>query len=457
MNSDFKCITTTSKTWKELYQLKLLSEYSSLQLVVGKTFGSCVAGPFDSSIQGCHWHRIAINADIPENSNITIHCFISDNEHNSPSWDSNDIISLQSFIDNKDALILALNSDLTHNSEKEQGRYITLKIELKREKANEPGPVLKNLKLFNQRTSYLRYLPACYQDNEKSRDFLERFLSIFESSLFDMEESIAHVASHFDPSETPSSFIPWLAQWLSLDLYELLGEKNREFILKANDFYRKKGTVQGLSDLIEFLTGPKTRCRIKEYSNNTFRVYGMEHKRDDTVLLAEINQAPGYYRKMSTTVDTNSEEGYLTNIGTFTDELHYVTDASATGRYSKQVVGIYIFVDHEEYFNKDNKGLKIEEKDLLKIIATFLPVFVRAEITIVPGEVEEEYNLADVVFKYNDKIYDQFAEEYYKSKDYPYWNIIHSHNSIDNSAVIRISNDNRYKTFYNITDVLLEG
>jgi phage tail-like protein len=180
---------------------------------------------------GCRWHRIVLDADIQDNSTITVSFYSTENKEGAETW-SETIVFKKSV---GDALVQV-----------PPGRYIRLKIDFHREEGEE-SPVLRQVKLYFPRLSYLRYLPAVYQEESASKEFLERFLSIFESALHDSEETISRLPMYFDPMATQDEFVPWLASWLSLDLYELLGEKNREFILRAVEFYKQKGTVSGIA------------------------------------------------------------------------------------------------------------------------------------------------------------------------------------------------------------------
>lgn len=93
---------------------------------------------------------------------------------------------------------------------------------------------------------------------------------------------------------------------------------------------------------------------------------------------------------MSRTVDT-SDAALLSALGTYLDDVHYVSDTSGNARYASHVVGIFIFLSEQE------RAFIIDKDKLLKIIKTFLPVHVRVDIVLVE-EVEEIYpadNMAD--------------------------------------------------------------
>ncbi|MCK4731571.1 MAG: hypothetical protein KAT65_03850, partial [Methanophagales archaeon] len=308
----------------------------------------------------------------------------------------------------------------------------------------EESPVLKQVKLYYPRLSYLRYLPAVYQEDSASKEFLERFLSVFESALHDSEETISRLPTYFDPKAAPDEFVPWLASWLSLDLYELLEEKNREFILRAVEFYKQKGTVSGIAALVSFLTGKK--CCVKEYMNIVFRSYGMEHEGEGIVDISECRKniertaetviCTKFHRETSKTVDT-AKPDLLANMGKYCDEVHYVTETSKDGRYSPHVIGLFIFLDAGE-------KLVIDEDELRKIINSFLPVFVRAEIITVEGPFKEEYAISRIIDGYKDTIH-SFLEEEFKDvggvyKDSVNWNWLYT-NTVEGRT-----NDLQYRT-----------
>ena len=381
MANEFKFRALTSDDWKDINDEDLTDE-RGLRLKGDNVTGRYISKPLDSGIDDCCWHRIVLDAEVPENSTISVSFYSSEEEgedEDPKNW-SETIV----FKNAGDALVQAPH-----------GRYIRLKIDFYREEGEE-SPVLRQVKIYYPRLSYLRYLPAVYQEESASKEFLERFLAIFESALYDSEETISRLSLYFDPKATPKDFVPWLARWLSLDLYELLGAKNREFILRAVEVYKQKGTVSGIARLVSFLTGRK--CCVKEYMNNIFRTYGMEHYGGEEI--ADEHDCKKFYRNMSRTVDTANPD-LIANMGTYDDEVHYVT--SKTGRYSPHVIGLFIFLLEGE------KELK-DEEELRRILKTFLPVFVRAEIIPVKvpiGEdidVELEEGFKDVETVYTDKV-----------------------------------------------------
>ena len=351
-----------------------------------KKEGYFLSDPLDSGIPDCQWHRIVIEADIPRDSRLEMKVYTSDTPNPAAATPVVHTFAGKA----RDLLIRAF-----------PGRYLNLEIGFYGDGIETPQ--LRQVKIYYPRLSYLRYLPAIYQDNAQSRDFLERFLSVFESALFASEERISNLPALFDPLAAPDDFLEWLASWIALDRYELLGDKNREFISRAVEFYRMKGTATGLTCLVSFLTGRE--CCVKEYMNNVFRSYGREHYEAEEIKGAGHCQS--FYHHRSQTVDTDPQHGIITDMGQYTDRIHYTFDSSADGKYSNHSVGLFIFL-------KPGETLQINEDELKKIINAFLPVFIHVDITTVES-FEESYppdSVSDSHLLYRDAVSDHGQEHF---------------------------------------------
>ncbi len=254
----------------------------------------------DSGIQECQWHRLALDAEIPQKSILEIYFYCSDDNKLKDEIDNlirSDIKTIQekaSILDGKfhwtgpersfSSEEIRLNGEknlpgqeanetktgnrkLTWAGSKKnpknilfrggEGRYLWLKIVLSTFDENV-RPNIREMKVFYPRISYLRYLPAIYQEDPSSREFLERFLSIFETVSYDLEIEISEIFKYFDPDTTPANFLSWLASWMNMALEEgWEEEKKREFIRRASFLYKFKGTPSGIEKLIEIYTGKK--------------------------------------------------------------------------------------------------------------------------------------------------------------------------------------------------------
>ena len=94
----------------------------------------------------------------------------------------------------------------------------------------------------------MTYLPGIYHDDPFLGGFLRIFESIWEPLLRQMDQFHAY----FDPSLTPSDFLPWLGVWFALVLDENWPEDRRRILIRrAADLYERRGTLRGLQDYLE--------------------------------------------------------------------------------------------------------------------------------------------------------------------------------------------------------------
>ena len=129
------------------------------------------------------------------------------------------------------------------------GRYLTVRLEL----VGSPtaSPRVNSLRAFWPRQSYLQYLPELYRDDTASSAFLEQFLSTFGTVFSELEREIETATRYLDPAAAPSETLPWLADWIGADApVDWPTAATRELIATAPDRYRKRGTRDGLRELL---------------------------------------------------------------------------------------------------------------------------------------------------------------------------------------------------------------
>jgi phage tail-like protein len=161
-------------------------------------------------------------------------------------------------------------------------------------------------------STYLSSLPAIYQDDAEGQEFLGSFLLAFEHVLTGvgdpadpgLEELLDGVGSgadrragterYFDPGlrpgrtraapgeEAPAEFLAWLSTWVALTLRaDVREELQRELIARAVPLYRKRGTREGLEELIQIYTG--MGVTITEYRGD-FQLEVASELEVDTIL-----------------------------------------------------------------------------------------------------------------------------------------------------------------------------
>ncbi|WP_199326137.1 phage tail protein I [Nostoc parmelioides] len=130
-------------------------------------------------------------------------------------------------------------------------------------------------------SSYSTYLPTALQNDPIIDGFLQAFETILSGSTPDNKPSIITQQSHppgleavtsiiyqyFDPDQTPEDFLPWLASWVGLSLWDEWDVKvKRSFIRQIVPLYQKRGTKEGLSGMLKlYLNSPKEEVNIYEF------------------------------------------------------------------------------------------------------------------------------------------------------------------------------------------------
>jgi len=211
--------------------------------------GSFVTSALDSNIETCSWHRLQIRGTVPYGSSVFIES--STTESKTSNWTP--FVACATLIGaDPDCLIQSV-----------AGRYLQLRFTLQSNGA--VSPQIHSLQIYFPRESYLQYLPAVFQDDPQSRLFLDRFLSIFQTTFDALDNKLDNLWQIFDPLMTPDAFLPWLAAWLAFPLDPALSTATQRQLLKnAFGSYTTRGTLAGLQKMIQDWTNVQN-VRILEH------------------------------------------------------------------------------------------------------------------------------------------------------------------------------------------------
>lgn len=216
--------------------------------------GSFVTEALDSHIETCTWHRVQVCGTVPVGTSLMIE------SSTSKMLDSN----WTSFV--TCAVISGAGQDWLNPDclvQSDAGRYLQLRFTLQSNGAATPQ--IHSLQVFFPRQSYLQYLPAVFQDDDQSRLFLDRFLSIFQTTFDGIDNRLDTLWQLFDPLMTPDAVLPWLAAWLALPIDPGMSNATIRLLLKnAFATYRMRGTPAGLQQMIQSWTGV-ANIRILEH------------------------------------------------------------------------------------------------------------------------------------------------------------------------------------------------
>lgn len=221
---------------------------------------------FDSAKPGTQWHKFVLDADLPEQAQIKVSYLVADEKTfllNGEEQDLDLFLGSRSMLPeekmetvNKLKWSEPLPNPLDALVRGNPGRFLWLRVELIG--SERITPTVKSVRAVFPRISYLRYLPAIYQEDEVSRDFLERFLSLFETFFANLESEINHIVRFFDADAVSGDFLRWLASWLSIAVDDNWPEeKLRQLVKRVPELYKMRGTRQGIEEMIELFIEKK--------------------------------------------------------------------------------------------------------------------------------------------------------------------------------------------------------
>jgi len=117
------------------------------------------------------------------------------------------------------------------------------------------SPVVRQLRIDFDHGTLLDHLPAIFQEDD-SRLFSARFLTLFESLFHDLHARVTGLPRYADAGGAPPEALPWLAGWLGLSLPESWPEpRRRAAIADAFVATGRRGTASGLRDSLRTMLG----------------------------------------------------------------------------------------------------------------------------------------------------------------------------------------------------------
>lgn len=222
--------------------------------------------PFDSNITGCVWHRLLIDAAVPDGCSLRVACRAAD-----------DLATLDrlAFVEQPVPYRRATGSELAWHDpwrdvdrpldgrtgtwetlcQEVVGRYAQLELTLVG--TGRTSPSVRALRWWYPRFDYVEhYLPAVYAVEDEPDHFLQRMLANMEGVLTDLEGRIDGAWTLADPRVAPEEALDWLAGWLGTRLEPLWDAPRRRFLIEhADRLYRMRGTARGMRAVLRLYLG----------------------------------------------------------------------------------------------------------------------------------------------------------------------------------------------------------
>jgi phage tail-like protein len=221
--------------------------------------GTFCSQPLDSGIENCSWHRIQVEGSVPAGTSLRIET-VTTPDANPPAaeWQTALLsppaiptVQLQALLGTTTAAQTPTGTYENPDGlvQSGVGRYLRLRITMV--SSGAASPVIHSIKVYFPRQSYLRYLPANFQEDDQSRLFLDRFLSVFQTSFDAFDRRIDDMWRLFDPLSTPPDWYNWLAAWMALPVDpDWTLAKKRQMLKDAAAQNLLRGTVAGLQQAI---------------------------------------------------------------------------------------------------------------------------------------------------------------------------------------------------------------
>jgi len=264
------------------------------------SFGETAPAAFDSGSTQTVWHRLYLEAFIPDHTGIVVTLAATDND--TPPSEAHDWhehrfgemvahrdgtavprgawMSMPSEIPyhpgllscprqtGRSGLFTALIQRSNRPVRALRGRYLWIRVSLYNE--GRATPMLAALRAYASRFSYRdHYLPELYHemlfgddadavaDGQPGTpaDFLERFLDNFEGILTPLEDRIADAYLLTDPRTTPDESLEWLGSWIGVAFDPAYpADRRRKLLTATPELYRRRATVGGLTRALDIAT-----------------------------------------------------------------------------------------------------------------------------------------------------------------------------------------------------------
>nr|WP_042185022.1 phage tail protein [Kibdelosporangium sp. MJ126-NF4]CEL16460.1 FIG01130097: hypothetical protein [Kibdelosporangium sp. MJ126-NF4]CTQ90412.1 FIG01130097: hypothetical protein [Kibdelosporangium sp. MJ126-NF4] len=199
--------------------------------------GSMVTTQIDSGISRCRWHRVRLDVDLPPGTAVTVGIVVSENsEFEDSDWQTAPPGTTDFLVDQP------------------PGQYLTLRLTLTGD--GSATPVLRRIRLDFPRVTSADLLPPAYRQDPVADDFTERFLSLFDATMAEIDRVIERYPALLDPAGVPDRVLPWLAGLLGLSFEAGWdAETRRALVAAAPMLYRRRGTPWAVKEAARIVFG----------------------------------------------------------------------------------------------------------------------------------------------------------------------------------------------------------
>ncbi|MGW3431284.1 phage tail protein [Streptomyces melanosporofaciens] len=201
------------------------------------TSGTYLTTLIDSGISRCRWHRVRVDAEVPAGTAAAVEIVVTeDGRYEESDWQASAPGATDFLVDQP------------------PGRFLRLRLRLSGD--GDSTPVLRRIRLDFPRVTSADLLPPAFREDPAADDFTERFLSLFDATLDQLDRVIERYPSLLDPAGVPDRALPWLAGLLGLSFEAGWDARTRRALLAAApELYRRRGTPWALREAVRIVFG----------------------------------------------------------------------------------------------------------------------------------------------------------------------------------------------------------
>lgn len=238
------------------------------------------AAPLDSGQPGSVWQRVFVQGELPAGTTLAL-----------SSRTADDVVSLDPrILDGWSRTVVAGPDDAVEidTPAKEEaaildaqvlsdaGRFLGLRLRLRGDGRSTPR--IERLFAVREAPSVDRFLPRVFAESTPEDRFLQRWLALFETTVFDgVALRMRRYPELFDPRTAPERMLPYLMGWLAMPLFPATrrdADRMRAILVAAPDLTERRGTPEGLVDLIDAYTGVRVQIRESFVTRSRFVLGG---------------------------------------------------------------------------------------------------------------------------------------------------------------------------------------
>lgn len=236
------------------------------------TSAALISGSVDSAEHNFFWRSFLVEAELPENMIMRVSAYSANTkiaEIDGASVELDDYLRSRAASPGEKLRRLAplfrpVCSGRTEGPVYLRGRFIWIRLDFVM--LDRRALRLDKIKLLWESESMMEYLPEIYRRTDGENGFLTRFMSIFDSIFFEMDDRIGALGDSLDYRIAGGELLRCLAEWVNVeDAAYLSDETLRRRIGRAVSERGMTGTVNGLACWIEDEYGVRPNI-VEHYS-----------------------------------------------------------------------------------------------------------------------------------------------------------------------------------------------